>query len=310
MLWNCIRVAAEPVLSDAVLLARACPRLPHSPPALSRAAADSRRCEDHDLAQVCWLACLHRFAVAFLRARATCGSPTTRPTTTFTSTITNGVSNTIRRTSSFANVTKSFANGIAFPASPSVETHPHGQAHHQHHSLSEISPCSEPARPSVSRPPSPRLNLARYSSPYAPQADDEEEDDRSHCLLRSRGPSVTSFRQHQYGAQHQPSPQPSHPHHQQAAPADYALQRHRGACRGGLGAPQGTTARGCDWATGASRTSWWRTRRGEPEQQHVVDGLERECYSGGWERVWGWRMCCCYGARSLIGAANTLRSRR
>ncbi|KAF7302526.1 WD-REPEATS-REGION domain-containing protein [Mycena chlorophos] len=162
---------------------------------------------------------------SFAPAQPAAAPPPARPplsrAETMTSTITNGVSNTIRRTSSFANVIKSFANGIAFPASPSVETHPHGHGHHQHHSLSEISPRSEPARPSVSRPPSPRLNLAKYSSPYAPQVFDEEEDNRSHRPLRSRDPSVTSFRQPQYAPQHQPLPQSSHHHQQQAAPADF-----------------------------------------------------------------------------------------
>ncbi|EDR15987.1 uncharacterized protein LACBIDRAFT_242724, partial [Laccaria bicolor S238N-H82] len=77
---------------------------------------------------------------------------------TMTSTISSGVSNTLRRTSSFANALKSLANGIAFPsssddgrASPIVSTHVHFQ----------------PEVTDISRPPSPNLNVAQYTSPYS-----------------------------------------------------------------------------------------------------------------------------------------------
>ncbi|KAF8899316.1 raptor N-terminal caspase like domain-containing protein [Infundibulicybe gibba] len=60
---------------------------------------------------------------------------------TMTSSISSGVTNTIRRTSSFANALKTLANGIAFPL-PRMAEH-------------------------VSRPPSPNLNVAQYTSPYS-----------------------------------------------------------------------------------------------------------------------------------------------
>ncbi|KII94228.1 hypothetical protein PLICRDRAFT_101175 [Plicaturopsis crispa FD-325 SS-3] len=78
---------------------------------------------------------------------------------TMTSTISTGVNNTIRRTTSFANALKNLAGGIAFPSTEDGRSSP--------------SPIS--ARPpeslEVSRPPSPNLNLAQYTSPYSkPQA--------------------------------------------------------------------------------------------------------------------------------------------
>jgi regulator-associated protein of mTOR len=86
-------------------------------------------------------------------------SPGLRPglsrTDTMTSTISNGVTNTIRRTSSFANALKTLANGIAFPSAEETHHHP---------GPSEIPPRQESES---SRPPSPNLNLARYSSPYS-----------------------------------------------------------------------------------------------------------------------------------------------
>ncbi|KAJ7070515.1 hypothetical protein C8F01DRAFT_382159 [Mycena amicta] len=119
---------------------------------------------------------------------------------TMTSTISNGVSNTIRRTSSFASVIKSFANGIAFPTSTD-------EAHHHHHhqlSLSDASPRQELNKPNISRPPSPNLNLARYASPYMGDV----------------------FGDEQGASYHRPAPIPAHHHYpqqqQQAPPADFA----------------------------------------------------------------------------------------
>ncbi|RDB29372.1 Target of rapamycin complex 1 subunit mip1 [Hypsizygus marmoreus] len=74
------------------------------------------------------------------------------------STISSGVSNTIRRTSSFANALKTLANGIAFPSAED------GRASPSH------SGSSNPSRsecPDISRPPSPNLNFAQYTSPYS-----------------------------------------------------------------------------------------------------------------------------------------------
>ncbi|KAF7307461.1 Mip1 [Mycena indigotica] len=109
-------------------------------------------------------------------------SPVVRPalsrTETMTSTISHGVSNTIRRTSSFANVIKSFANGIAFPTATEEGHH---QAHHPHHaSISEPVARQDFNKPTASRPPSPHLNLARYASPYTPDALIDEESHHLH----------------------------------------------------------------------------------------------------------------------------------
>lgn len=73
-------------------------------------------------------------------------------------TISSGVTNTLRRTSSFANALKSLANGIAFPSSEDGRASP--------------VPSGIPSQPrpdlnDVSRPPSPNLNLAQYTSPYS-----------------------------------------------------------------------------------------------------------------------------------------------
>jgi regulator-associated protein of mTOR len=71
-------------------------------------------------------------------------------------TISSGVTNTLRRTSSFANAIKSLANGIAFPsvddgrASPALQG-PQGKSEYV----------------DTSRPPSPNLNIAQYTSPYS-----------------------------------------------------------------------------------------------------------------------------------------------
>ncbi|KAF9011295.1 hypothetical protein BDQ17DRAFT_1387682 [Cyathus striatus] len=104
---------------------------------------------------------------------------------TMTSTISQGVSNTIRRTSSFANALKSLANGIAFPSLDGSDgrSSPGGVVHHDKH---------KPEIPDVSRPPSPNLNVAQYTSPYS----------------RPPTPQGGSTYSHQYYRQLQNSPPP------------------------------------------------------------------------------------------------------
>lgn len=84
---------------------------------------------------------------------------------TMTSTISSGVTSTLRRTSSFANTLKNLAGNIAFPtiddgrSSSSPKPQPTGQER------TEIVQ-------GVSRPPSPNLNYAQYTSPYWPESSD------------------------------------------------------------------------------------------------------------------------------------------
>ncbi|KAH9486204.1 Target of rapamycin complex 1 subunit mip1 [Psilocybe cubensis] len=75
-----------------------------------------------------------------------------------TTTLVGGVASTIKRTSSFANALKQFAGGIAFPHSEDGRSSPSisGTLHHHHHEAVDIS-----------RPPSPNMNLAKYTSPYS-----------------------------------------------------------------------------------------------------------------------------------------------
>ena len=84
-------------------------------------------------------------------------------TNTMNSTISAGVANTIKRTHSFANALKVLTGSIAFPstedgrASPSIASallSSHPRTEHQE-------------RFDVSRPPSPNMNIAQYTSPYA-----------------------------------------------------------------------------------------------------------------------------------------------
>jgi regulator-associated protein of mTOR len=84
-----------------------------------------------------------------------------RPQLTRTnSTITTGVANTIKRTASFANALKVLTGGISFPsydesrASPSTFLPSHTRSDRQD-------------KVDLSRPPSPNLNVAQYSSPYS-----------------------------------------------------------------------------------------------------------------------------------------------
>ena len=75
---------------------------------------------------------------------------------TMTSSISTGVSNTIRRTSSFANALKHLAGGIAFPSSEDGRSSPSpGSSSQLRLELADLS-----------RPPSPNLNVAQYTSPY------------------------------------------------------------------------------------------------------------------------------------------------
>lgn len=76
---------------------------------------------------------------------------------TMTSSISTGVSNTIRRTSSFANAIKTLANGIAFPTTEDGRASPVPGGHAQ----------MRPEYIDISRPPSPNLNIAQYTSPYS-----------------------------------------------------------------------------------------------------------------------------------------------
>ena len=86
---------------------------------------------------------------------ASVSSSSSRPTLsrsdTMTSTISTGVTNTIKRTSSFANALKN----LAFPHYDDGRVSPN-------HAMS-----NRPDAPDYSRPPSPNLNFAQYTSPYS-----------------------------------------------------------------------------------------------------------------------------------------------
>jgi regulator-associated protein of mTOR len=93
-------------------------------------------------------------------------SPTvTRPVVargdTMSGTISSGMSSTLKRTSSFANALKNLAGGIAFPSIEDGRSSPH-RIPHAHASMI---PSFE--KLGVSRPPSPNLNFAQYTSPYS-----------------------------------------------------------------------------------------------------------------------------------------------
>jgi regulator-associated protein of mTOR len=72
------------------------------------------------------------------------------------STISSGVTSTMRRTSSFANVLKNLAGGIAFPTADDGRSSPAPGLH----TLLRADYLD------ISRPPSPNLNVAQYTSPY------------------------------------------------------------------------------------------------------------------------------------------------
>lgn len=82
---------------------------------------------------------------------STSSRPSLTRSDTMTSTISSGVTNTLKRTSSFANALKN----LAFP----------------HHDDDRVSPnyalSNRPDAPDYSRPPSPNLNFAQYTSPYS-----------------------------------------------------------------------------------------------------------------------------------------------
>ncbi|KAG6849018.1 hypothetical protein H0H93_011963, partial [Arthromyces matolae] len=79
-----------------------------------------------------------------------------RPSVSRTDTLStlSSVTNTLRRTSSFANALKSFAGGIAFPSSEDGRASP-------------VTSTASTVPNEISRPPSPNLNLAQYTSPYS-----------------------------------------------------------------------------------------------------------------------------------------------
>ncbi|KAK1224893.1 Target of rapamycin complex 1 subunit kog1 [Marasmius sp. AFHP31] len=91
-------------------------------------------------------------------------APSIRPSLsrndTMTSTISNSVSNTIKRTSSFAHALKNLAGNIAFPSTEESHSSP---------TPSHNPPQITTKNLDVSRPPSPVLSIAQYTSPYAPQ---------------------------------------------------------------------------------------------------------------------------------------------
>ena len=87
---------------------------------------------------------------------------------TMTTTISNGVSSTLKRTSSFANALRSLAGNIAFPSSEDGRSSPTPQ-------LAGAQDRTEIVQ-GVSRPPSPNLSFAQYTSPYSrPETPQEDE---------------------------------------------------------------------------------------------------------------------------------------
>ncbi|KAI0370082.1 hypothetical protein BV20DRAFT_1113337 [Pilatotrama ljubarskyi] len=88
------------------------------------------------------------------------GRPPLTRSETMTNTIQNGVSSTLRRTSSFANALRSLAGNIAFPSLEDGRSSPKPQ---QAQNTQERTEVVE----GVSRPPSPNLNFAQYTSPYS-----------------------------------------------------------------------------------------------------------------------------------------------
>uniref|UniRef100_D8PM15 Raptor N-terminal CASPase-like domain-containing protein n=1 Tax=Schizophyllum commune (strain H4-8 / FGSC 9210) TaxID=578458 RepID=D8PM15_SCHCM len=90
------------------------------------------------------------------------GSPSiARPSLSRADTVTSTFSSTLKRTGSFANALKSLANGISFPSTEDLRLAPAALA-------------PQPPKPDsdLTRPPSPNLNIASYSSPYPPPAVD------------------------------------------------------------------------------------------------------------------------------------------
>ncbi|KAI0829041.1 hypothetical protein BC628DRAFT_1362076 [Trametes gibbosa] len=95
------------------------------------------------------------------------GRPPLTRSETMSSTISNGVSSTLRRTSSFANALRNLAGNIAFP---SLED---GRSSPRPHQIEHAQERTEVVE-GVSRPPSPNLNFAQYTSPYSrPESPDD-----------------------------------------------------------------------------------------------------------------------------------------
>ncbi|EPS99346.1 hypothetical protein FOMPIDRAFT_1124614, partial [Fomitopsis schrenkii] len=84
--------------------------------------------------------------------------PSVTRSDTMGGTISNGVTSTLRRTSSFANALRSLAGNIAFPTMDDGRSSPRP--------TSASTPRSD-APDGASRPPSPNLNYAQYTSPYS-----------------------------------------------------------------------------------------------------------------------------------------------
>lgn len=82
--------------------------------------------------------------------------PVVQRSETMGSTISSGVTNTLRRTTSFANALKNLAGGIAFPSLEDGRASPRPSMSTSRNDMAE-----------VSRPPSPNLNYAQYTSPYS-----------------------------------------------------------------------------------------------------------------------------------------------
>ncbi|KAL0567020.1 Target of rapamycin complex 1 subunit kog1 [Marasmius crinis-equi] len=93
-------------------------------------------------------------------------APSLRPSLsrsdTMTSTISNSVSNTIKRTSSFAHALKNLAGNIAFPSMDDPTTRTSSPTPSFHQPQITTTDLTD-----VSRPPSPVLSVAQYTSPYA-----------------------------------------------------------------------------------------------------------------------------------------------
>ncbi|KAI0714649.1 hypothetical protein C8Q76DRAFT_795507 [Earliella scabrosa] len=112
------------------------------------------------------------------------GRPPLTRSETMTSTISSGVSSTLRRTSSFANALKNLAGNIAFPSIEDGRSSPKPQPNAQ-----ERTEIVE----GVSRPPSPNLNFAQYTSPYSRPESPEDGYLRSGSSSGDVHPSAMDF---------------------------------------------------------------------------------------------------------------------
>ncbi|KAI8980557.1 hypothetical protein BD414DRAFT_492558 [Trametes punicea] len=88
------------------------------------------------------------------------GRPQLTRSETVSNTIQNGVTSTLRRTSSFANALRSLAGNIAFPSLEDGRSSPKPQQTSYEQERTEVVE-------GVSRPPSPNLNFAQYTSVYS-----------------------------------------------------------------------------------------------------------------------------------------------